>query len=69
MQIHNVSILIVLEPLIAGDGVIDYTEFLTATSQLNKLLTAENMEKAFKEIDKDGSGTITVSEVGNILES
>lgn len=45
---------------------INYTEFLTATSQLNKIMTAENMKKAFKAIDKDGNGRITVAEVSEV---
>lgn len=44
-----------------GDGLIDYNEFVAATMHLSKLEKEELLQQAFKQIDKDGSGTITVA--------
>ena len=38
------------------NGVIDYTEFLTAASNKEKLLTDKNLRFAFRMFDKDGDG-------------
>lgn len=46
-----------------GNGEIDYIEFLTATTELNKLQTVENIQHAFAQMDTNGDGRITVSEV------
>ena len=46
-----------------GNGVIDYSEFLTAAVDKHKLLSKDNMRTAFKMIDKDGSGYITIDEI------
>ncbi len=43
-----------------GDGLIDYNEFVAATMHLSKLEKEELLQQAFKQIDKDGSGTISV---------
>ncbi|GFR51827.1 hypothetical protein Agub_g14290 [Astrephomene gubernaculifera] len=46
-----------------GDGLIDYNEFVAATMHLSKLEKEELLQTAFKQIDKDGSGTISVAEL------
>mmetsp|Transcript_31226 Transcript_31226/g.120180 ORF Transcript_31226/g.120180 Transcript_31226/m.120180 type:complete len:152 (-) Transcript_31226:517-972(-) len=47
----------------AGDGMINYLEFLAATTKMNRVLTMENMRFAFEELDKDGNGTLSAAEV------
>ena len=49
------------------NGFINYSEFILATTSENVLLSKENMEAAFNMFDKDGSGTITVSELKEML--
>ena len=48
-----------------ANGEIDYSEWLVATIDKEKLLTPEKLEAAFKLFDKDGGGTISVDEVKN----
>ena len=43
-------------------GTIRYTDFVVATINREKLLTPERLEKAFKILDKDGSGCIDIGE-------
>jgi calcium-dependent protein kinase len=50
-----------------GSGYIDYSEFITASMSRKKLLSKGNLTEAFNLFDKDGSGTITVEEIKNIL--
>eukprot|EP00882_Tetradesmus_deserticola_P022169 GHRQ01024059.1.p2 GENE.GHRQ01024059.1~~GHRQ01024059.1.p2 ORF type:complete len:207 (+),score=108.21 GHRQ01024059.1:713-1333(+) len=50
-----------------GDGLIDYNEFVAATMHLSKLNKEELLQKAFKQLDKDGSGTITIEELSESL--
>jgi len=45
-----------------GDGLIDYTEFITAAFDKSKLLSQENMRKAFDLLDSNGDGEISVDE-------
>jgi calcium-dependent protein kinase len=49
------------------NGFIEYEEFLTATIDCKKLLTEENLKKAFRLFDKDGSGKISSDELKMIL--
>lgn len=51
-----------------GDGLIDYNEFVAATMHLSKLEKEELLQQAFKQIDKDGSGTISVVELESELK-
>lgn len=51
-----------------GDGLIDYNEFVAATMHLSKLEKEELLLKAFKQIDEDNSGTISVSELADSLK-
>jgi calcium-dependent protein kinase len=48
-------------------GFIDYTEFLKATVDHSKMLSATNLEQAFSIFDSDGSGTISASELKRVL--
>ena len=51
------------------NGVIDYTEFLTAASNKDNLLTEINLQFAFKMFDKDNSGTISREELRALFET
>lgn len=46
-----------------NNGVIDYTEFLTAAVNKYHLLSKDNLKTAFNMIDTDGSGYITIDEL------
>lgn len=48
-------------------GFIDYTEFLKATVDHSKMLSATNLEQAFSIFDSDGSGTISANELKRVL--
>lgn len=50
-----------------GNGVIDYSEFLTAAINKTKLLSTQNLEKAFKMFDTDNSGTISIEELKEVF--
>eukprot|EP01015_Nassula_variabilis_P004025 TRINITY_DN1276_c0_g1_i1.p1 TRINITY_DN1276_c0_g1~~TRINITY_DN1276_c0_g1_i1.p1 ORF type:complete len:159 (-),score=26.13 TRINITY_DN1276_c0_g1_i1:118-594(-) len=50
-------------------GVIDYTEFVTASINRQKMLTKKRLEAVFKIFDKDGNGSITPQELKAILGS
>ena len=45
------------------NGMVDYTEFLTAAFEWQKNLSHQMLEKAFEVIDIDGSGSISVNEI------
>ena len=49
------------------NGYIEYQEFLTATVDVKKLLTEENLKKAFEMFDKDNSGNISSEEIQKVL--
>jgi len=46
-----------------GDGIISYDEFIAAAIDKVALLNQENIMSAFKLIDKDNSGDITIDEL------
>ncbi|OMJ85650.1 hypothetical protein SteCoe_13002 [Stentor coeruleus] len=48
-------------------GEIDYSEFVLATMNRQKLLSREKLESAFKAFDVDNSGTISADELKGIL--
>lgn len=50
-----------------GSGEIDYSEWIVATTDKRRLLTDEKLKVAFKVFDKDGGGTISSSEIKEIL--
>jgi calcium-dependent protein kinase len=50
-----------------NSGYIEYNEFITSTVEKSVMLTKRNLELAFNAFDKDKSGTISVSEVKQIL--
>lgn len=50
-------------------GFIDYSEFLAAAIDRNKLLTQERLEAAFEAFDRDGNGKITAEELKYMLQS
>eukprot|EP00349_Pseudokeronopsis_sp_Brazil_P010027 CAMPEP_0202977988 /NCGR_PEP_ID=MMETSP1396-20130829/84578_1 /ASSEMBLY_ACC=CAM_ASM_000872 /TAXON_ID= /ORGANISM="Pseudokeronopsis sp., Strain Brazil" /LENGTH=371 /DNA_ID=CAMNT_0049716843 /DNA_START=500 /DNA_END=1614 /DNA_ORIENTATION=- len=52
-----------------GDGVIDYTEFITAAIDKAVLINKDNLLAAFQLIDKDNSGVITVDELKAAFDS
>jgi calcium-dependent protein kinase len=52
-----------------GDGVIDFTEFITAAIDRAVVLNKDNLKAAFELIDKDGSGFITVEELKDSFDS
>ena len=46
-----------------GNGVIDYTEFITAAIDKVAVLNKKNLTSAFQVIDADNSGMITIDEL------
>ena len=50
-----------------GNGTIDYSEFLIANIDLDKLMQEEKLKEAFDLFDLDHSGTITIDELKKIL--
>jgi calcium-dependent protein kinase len=50
-----------------GNGYIDYTEFLVAAINRERLLSKEMLESAFSAFDKDGSGAISSAELKEML--
>jgi calcium-dependent protein kinase len=53
---------------IDGNGIIDYSEFLIASINRQKLLTTERLEIVFQMFDKDGSGKITAKELKEMVD-
>lgn len=51
------------------DGVIDYTEFITAAIDKASMLNKENLLAAFQLIDRDNSGMITIDELQDAFDS
>jgi calcium-dependent protein kinase len=52
-----------------GNGVIDYTEFITAAIEKSTMLNKQNLISAFKMIDQDNSGLITVDELKAVFDN
>lgn len=50
-----------------GTGVIEYSEFVTASLGETDLLSKDRLKKAFQLFDKDNSGSITISELREIF--
>ena len=51
------------------NGLIDYTEFIAACLQSSSYLKENHLKAAFSFFDKDGSGTISRSELRQCLQS
>ncbi len=45
-----------------GNGVIDYSEFISSAANVNQLISEKQMKAAFKAFDLDGSGEISFEE-------
>ena len=52
-----------------GNGIIDYTEFITAAIDKTAILNKDNLKAAFQMIDTDNSGSITIDELKNAFDS
>jgi len=52
-----------------GDGQIDYTEFLSATSDHTNLLTEKNLSRVFQYMDVNDDGTVSFSELIGKLDA
>ena len=50
-----------------GSGEIDYSEWIVATINKEKLLSKDKLMAAFQLFDRDGSGAISAEEVKSIL--
>jgi calcium-dependent protein kinase len=46
-----------------GNGLVDYTEFITAAIDKTAMLNKDNLKAAFQMLDVDNSGSITVDEL------
>lgn len=51
-----------------SNAVVDYTEFLTACVNKTKILTEENLQKAFNIIDKNNNGRLDKKELKQAFE-
>lgn len=51
-----------------SNEVVDYTEFLTACVNKSKILTDKNISEAFKMIDKNGDGKLSLDEIRSAFE-
>ena len=51
------------------NGVIDYTEFLTAAADKEKLLSEQNLRFAFNMFDTNQDGTISRQELRGVFET
>ena len=45
-----------------GNGVIDYSEFISSAANVNQLLSDKQLKAAFKAFDLDGNGDISFAE-------
>lgn len=52
---------------ILGTGNIDYTEFITAALDWDKLLSNSQLIETFKVFDSDGNGKISLQEIANFI--
>lgn len=50
-----------------GNGTIDYNEWRTATLKFNSKISTSRVKEAFDFFDKDGSGSISTSELREAL--
>ena len=54
---------------IDSDGQIDFTDFLAAATDKQKLLTRQNLTRTFKLLDRDSDGYITLEDISAHLGS
>jgi calcium-dependent protein kinase len=47
---------------INNNGVIDYSEFITAASNIQQLVSDKQLKATFKAFDLDGNGEISIQE-------
>ena len=52
-----------------GDGYIDYTEFITGAIDKATILNMDNLTAAFKTLDADSSGQISIDELKLAFDS
>lgn len=50
-----------------GNGKVDFTEFIAAAYNKQKLLSDDNLKIAFKMFDSDGNGQITKEELKTVF--
>ena len=50
-----------------NDGFVDFSEFVSAAFNRQKLINKENLQTAFKIFDKDGDGQITKEEMKSVF--
>lgn len=50
-----------------NSGAIDYSEFVAASINRQQVLSQKRLETAFKTIDKDGSGSLSVDELKQLF--
>ena len=50
-----------------GNKCIDYSEFITATTDRKKFLSKKRLKTAFKLFDNDGDGNIDITELKRIF--
>ena len=50
-----------------GNGTIDYTEFVMATCNEDKIMTNERLKMAFQQFDADGNGSLSPEEIKDYL--
>ena len=48
---------------------VDYQEFISAASDKVKLLNLSNLQAAFKLLDRDNSGRISVDEIREVFDT
>ncbi len=51
------------------NGVVDFTEFLTAAADKDVLLSEKNLRMVFNMFDKDHNGSISKQELKDIFET
>lgn len=52
-----------------GNGVVDYTEFITAAIDKVAILNKKNLISAFQSIDLDNNGSITIDELKQCFDN
>lgn len=52
-----------------NSGFIDYSEFIMASTQMETLISSENLNSAFNAFDQDGNGKISAEELEQFLGS